>query len=68
MSNERYCCDGRCNENQGRGECPRVRSSPPAPMASSQVDEDAPSTSPGFRFVLVAVAIFAAAVGVLAVV
>jgi hypothetical protein len=22
IGSERYCCDGRCNENQGRGFCP----------------------------------------------
>ena len=22
---ERYCCDGKCNDNQGRGGCPAVK-------------------------------------------
>jgi hypothetical protein len=22
LGNERYCCDGKCNDNQGRGTCP----------------------------------------------
>jgi hypothetical protein len=28
---ERTCCDGRCNDNQGRGGCPRVPESMPRP-------------------------------------
>jgi hypothetical protein len=27
----RQCCDGRCNDNQGRGGCPRVPESMPKP-------------------------------------
>lgn len=26
--NERFCCDGRCAENQGRGTCPRIDKQP----------------------------------------
>lgn len=28
---ERYCCDGLCNEYQGRGGCPAVRARLPLP-------------------------------------
>lgn len=28
MTQERYCCDGGCNENQGRGACPSYRNPP----------------------------------------
>jgi hypothetical protein len=24
---DRYCCDGLCNENQGRGDCPEAQES-----------------------------------------
>lgn len=30
MTTERWCCDGLCNENQGRGGCPRIRPLPAA--------------------------------------
>lgn len=24
MNTDRFCCDGKCNDNQGRGGCPRL--------------------------------------------
>lgn len=36
----RHCCDGRCNDNQGRGGCPRVPESMQCPHR-----EPIPSTS-----------------------
>lgn len=32
MTQERWCCDGRCRENQGRGTCP---ANPPKPERGS---------------------------------
>lgn len=39
---ERFCCDGVCNENQGRGGCPRFCSrveNVPSPTFPMQVSE-----------------------------
>lgn len=30
LTTERFCCDGRCNERQGRGGCPRHMVSEPS--------------------------------------
>lgn len=31
MTKARYCCDGKCLDNQGRGTCPQDQDTAPAP-------------------------------------
>jgi hypothetical protein len=53
----RQCCDGRCNDNQGRGGCPRVPEIMPKPARPApRIPRQAPSAAQGIATVLVVIA------------